>query len=281
MATLEIEGSSSRADELAGRLMKGFKPGGSWISTADTGWCLLALSEYFKQKGVAANPNESVKVIVDYGEKEPKHLILKEPSQTLELDLSSILKNKTLNMRSDSGQFVSYNLSLTYPENPSKQLTGAEGLTLTKKIENLNGREDIKVGDILRVSLEIGYRDGSNKVAGKTLEFLALEDFTPAGLTPINTEIKTEGMEGETLSDGSSSQDSVFEFYTSYVEFLDDGVRVFKNRIYGELYRFSYLARAVNAGTFWMRGSRISAMYDPDVNASIPGEKVKILEPSR
>jgi uncharacterized protein YfaS (alpha-2-macroglobulin family) len=113
------------------------------------------------------------------------------------------------------------------------------------------------------------------------MEFLALEDFTPAGLTPINTELKTEGLEGETLADDSEAHDRLLEFYPSYLEISDDGVRVFKNSIYGGLYKFSYLARAVTAGTFWMRGSRISAMYDPDVNASIPGEKVKILEFSR
>ena len=107
----------------------------------------------------------------------------------------------------------------------------------------------------MRITLEIGYR-----TIPKTLEpwnFLALEDFTPAGLTPINTELKTEGLEGETLSGPSTVSDRLFEFFPSYLEIRDDGVRVFKNSIYSGLYKFSYLARAVTAGTFWMRGSRI------------------------
>ncbi|MHB8202575.1 MAG: alpha-2-macroglobulin family protein [Desulfomonilaceae bacterium] len=89
------------------------------------------------------------------------------------------------------------------------------------------------------------------------------------------------GLEGETLADDSYPHDRLLEFYPSYLEIRDGGISVFKNTIYGELYKFFYLERAVTAGTFWMLGSSISGMYDPDVNASIPGEKVKILEFSR
>ncbi|MGO9738057.1 MAG: alpha-2-macroglobulin family protein [Desulfomonilaceae bacterium] len=279
MATLDIEEISQKADELAGKLMMGLRPDGSWISTADTGWCLLALSEYFEKRGKPANQGKSVNIFVDDKEDGPKKLVLNEVGQTIELDPASLLKSGTLAGRSDSIQFVSYCLSLSYPENPSKQATGAGGLSITKTMENLNGKEEIKVGDIVRITLEIGYQDRSKNT--RIMEFLALEDFTPAGLTPINTELKTEGLEGETLADDSEAHDRLLEFYPSYLEIRDDGVRVFKNSIYGGLYKFSYLARAVTAGTFWMRGSRISAMYDPDVNASIPGEKVKILEFSR
>ena len=101
------------------------------------------------------------------------------------------------------------------------------------------------------------------------------------GLTPINTELKTEGLEGETLADDSEPLDRLIEFYRSYLEIHDGGISVFKNTIYGGLYKFFYLARAATDGTFWMLGSSISAMYHPDVNASIPGEKVKIFEFSR
>ncbi|MDA8406269.1 MAG: hypothetical protein M0T73_05350 [Deltaproteobacteria bacterium] len=71
------------------------------------------------------------------------------------------------------------------------------------------------------------------------------------------------------------------EFSPSYLEISYDGVRVLKDSIYGEFFGFSYLARAITAGTFWMRGSRITAMYDPGVDTSIPGEKIKIFEFSR
>lgn len=131
----------------------------------------------------------------------------------------------------------------------------------------------------MRITLEIDYQDRSKNT--RIMELLAFEDFTPAGLTPINTELKTEGLEGETLAGDSEALDRLLEFYPSYLEIRDGGISVFKNTIYGGLYKFFYLARAVTDGTFWMLGSSISAMYDPDVNASIPGEKVKIFEFNR
>lgn len=281
MATLEIEGHSKKVDEMAGKLLRGLKPDGRWISTADTGWCLLAISNYFKQRTTSAKQNTAVNLVLDCGEKEPKKLTLKETSLTVQLDPVSLLKTKKLILKADSPQFVNYCFSLTYPDDPSDRAKSAKGLTLNKKIENLNGKEDIKVGDIVRISLDIGYENSSNKRGRAPLEFLALEDFTPAGFTPINSELKTEGLEGEALSNDYSNKNGVFPFYPSYVEIRDDGVRVFKNEIYVGLYRFSYLARAVTAGKFWIRGSRISAMYDPDISASIPGGKIEILQSSR
>ncbi|MGC8659652.1 MAG: alpha-2-macroglobulin family protein, partial [Desulfomonilaceae bacterium] len=281
MATLEVDGRSGKADELAGKLLRGFSPDGRWFSTADTGWCLLALSQYFKQKEMAAKQNKSMNLTVDSGDGESNRLSLAEASVSLELDPLSLIKTKAVDIQSDSDQLVNYSLSLSYPENPSAPSESTKGITLTKKIENLNGNSAIKTGDIVRISLEIGIEKRSNRQGYGIVEFLALEDFTPAGFVPINTELKTEGMEGETLEDDCSAQGRIFEFYPSYMEILDDGVRVFKNRAYGGHYKFSYLARATTAGTFWMRGSRISAMYDPDIHASIPGEKIEVIQANR
>jgi len=66
-------------------------------------------------------------------------------------------------------------------------------------------------------------------------------------------------------------------FAPDFSEFRDDGVRVFKDRAWSGTYSYSYLARAVAEGDFWMRGSRIALMYDPDVFGRTPGEMVKIL----
>ncbi len=281
MATLEIEGHSKKADEFAGKLLKGLRPDGAWISTADTGWCLLALSRYFREKGNTSRENKSINLTLDLGEKDQLKLNLKEAARTIEINPSSLLNSRKIILKADSSQFVNYNLSLKYPEDPTEEETKSRGLSLSKKISNLNGNKEIKVGDMVRISLEIGFQDSSYKPATGKLDFLALEDFTPAGLTPINSELKTEGMDEEGSINNTEGRDAALGFYPSYVEIRDDGVRVFKNRIYSGTYRFSYLARAVTAGNFWMRGSRISAMYDPRIKASTPGKKIRILGPSQ
>ncbi|MFH0957726.1 MAG: hypothetical protein V1897_03400, partial [Pseudomonadota bacterium] len=281
MATLEIEAHSKKADEFAGKLLKGLRPDGAWISTADTGWSLLALSRYFKQKDKSARKDKSINLTVDFGQKESFKVNLKEAAKTLELNPAALLNSRKIALRTDSTQLVNFNLSLIYPDYPSEETTKTKGFSLSKEISNLNGNKDIKVGDVVRISLEIGFQDSSNKPVTGKLEFLALEDFVPAGLTPINSELKTEGMDGESSNNNFEGRDGALGFYPSYVEIRDDGVRVFKNQIYGGTYRFSYLARAVTAGDFWMRGSRISAMYDPRIKAEIPGKRIRILGATR
>jgi hypothetical protein len=100
-------------------------------------------------------------------------------------------------------------------------------------------------------------------------------DPVPAGIVPINSELKSEGVEEkkpkQSYSEGFSN------FTPAYFEFRDDGVRVFKNRAWGGRYRYTYLARAVAEGDFWMRASRISLMYNPEVFGRTKGTRVKIL----
>jgi uncharacterized protein YfaS (alpha-2-macroglobulin family) len=109
---------------------------------------------------------------------------------------------------------------------------------------------------------------------------LALEDPVPAGLVPINPDLKTEGVgKKKSDTDGDSDDDygSGGQFTSDHSEFRDDGVRVFKNRAWAGSFTYRYLARAVAEGDFWMRGSRISLMYDPDVFGRTTGKVVKVL----
>jgi uncharacterized protein YfaS (alpha-2-macroglobulin family) len=98
-------------------------------------------------------------------------------------------------------------------------------------------------------------------------------------MVPINSELKTEGVlaEHQTTGERGRWRDGFYDFTPTYVEFRDDRVRVFKNTAWPGLYRYSYLARATTDGDFWMRGSRISLMYDPDRFGKTKGHDVKIL----
>jgi hypothetical protein len=100
----------------------------------------------------------------------------------------------------------------------------------------------------------------------------------PAGIVPINSELKTEGVEEEKASrDRGYSGDGYSNFTPNYFEFRDDAVRVFKNYAWTGRFKYSYLARAVAEGDFWMPGSGISLMYDPDTFGKTLGGRVRIL----
>lgn len=275
MAAVETHANPEKANTWAGLLIRGLKPDGRWYSTADTGWCLLALNRYYQSRR-PSKPHK-VTVRVDYGEG-PQEISLSDAAVYMELDALKLLKTGKITLNSDSKELVSYTLDLKYPDivTDPAQLHG--GFTLSKKMENLNGKDEIRVGDVVRVTLEMDLHDPSKKRDYGNIEYLALVDPVPAGMVPINSELKTEGVEngGEKKRD-YYSEDWVEDFTPSYFEFRDDGVRVFKNSAWTTRYKYSYLARAVAEGEFWMRGSRISLMYEPEKFGKTEGKKVTIL----
>jgi uncharacterized protein YfaS (alpha-2-macroglobulin family) len=144
-------------------------------------------------------------------------------------------------------------------------------------MENLNGKDEIRVGDVIRVTLEMDLRHPSKKQDYGKLEYLALEDPVPAGIVPINSDLKTEGVDSPQSKPEGYGPDWMDNFTPSYFEFRDDGVRVFKDTAWTGRYKYSYLARATAEGEFWMRGSRISLMYHPERFGKTLGKKVTIL----
>ncbi len=274
LAAVEIGGASKKADEWAGFLLAGLKPEGRWYSTADTGWCLLALSKYFEKRKL--DQPVKFKLKIDYGDEKPIDVNMSDAASFVTLDPLKLLKTGKIRLTADSKRLVNYTLDLTYPDVVTDPSDLSNGFELTKKIQNLNGKKEIRVGDVIRVTLEIDLSPSSRRYSGKRLEYLALVDPVPAGMVPINSELKSEGMVEE-KKPRESYHEGFSDFTPTYSEFRDDGVRVFKNRAWGGRYRYTYLARAVAEGDFWMRASRISLMYNPEVFGRTKGARVKIL----
>jgi hypothetical protein len=276
MAAMETGSALEKADTWAGFLVRGIKPDGKWESTADTGWCLLALSRYYEKR--ERGKVTPVKLVIDYGAEKPTEVTLSDAAAFVKIDPRKLLEKGKIRVTADAQDPVNYTLSVTYPDLATDPSDLNKGFILQKRIENLSGREDIRVGDVLRVTLEIGILPRSNESRRFRFEYFALEDPVPAGLVPINSELATEGAEKQRATEGFDSwRNGYYEFTPTYLEFRDDGVRVFKNYAWQGQYRYSYLARAVAEGEFWMRGSRVSLMYNPDRFGKTLGKKVKVL----
>ncbi|MDQ7785140.1 MAG: MG2 domain-containing protein [Desulfomonilaceae bacterium] len=274
LAAVEIGGAPKKADEWAGLLLAGLNPEGRWYSTADTGWCLQALSKYFETRKTDEPVN--FKVTIQYGDEKPLDVNMSDAASFVTLDPLKLVKTGRIELKSESKRLINYTLDLTYPDVVTDPSDLSHGFALTKKYENLNGKQEIRVGDVIRVTLEIDLSPTSRRAWDRKYEYLALVDPVPAGIVPINSELKSEGVEEE-KKPSETYYEGFYDFTPSYSEFRDDGVRVFKNRAWGGRYRYTYLARAVAEGDFWMRASRISLMYNPEVFGRTKGARVKIL----
>ncbi|MBI5569782.1 MAG: hypothetical protein HY914_07550 [Desulfomonile tiedjei] len=277
MAATEIGGLKSQADSWAGLLMNSLKSDGKWNSTADTGWALLALSKYYE--GKAAGQIGKVLVSVDLGGDKPVQVEVSQATANVAVPIDRLLEDGKIGLKADKDTLVNYTLSITYPDMATDPSQLEKGFSLTKKTENLNGKDEIRVGDVVRVTLEIGIPRPGETGFGERLEYLVLEDPVPAGLVPVNPDLKTEGAQEEpkSKSDFEGWSEGSYLLKPSHSEFRDDGVRIFKDHSWYANYRYSYLARATSEGDYWMRGSRVSLMYDPDRFGKTLGRRIKVL----
>jgi uncharacterized protein YfaS (alpha-2-macroglobulin family) len=271
-------------DPITGSLVKellgGITREGIWTSTSDTGWSLVALGAYFKG---AAFTDQAVKVSMRQ-EGWPTTTITLNPtkSYTYVLESSSFLKAPEVNLSVEGNHRMVYSLSLTYPRVDFSTEGYSRGFKIYKSIENTDGGKVIKVGDVVKVILDID-------ILGRDFNYIVLDDPLPAGFVAINSAIKTEeSLPGKKKgqSDESEGDDyywdvwdyegDFYHFVPNYFEMRDDRVLVFKDRSWKGRFRYSYYARAVIKGEFILPSTKIQLMYDPNTVSYTPASKVVI-----
>ncbi len=261
---------------LAKELLGGVNKQGIWTSTSDTGWALVALGEYFGGKSFSREP---IRITVrQEGGVETRGVVEPNGSFTQLLEPEAFLKGPQVTIESDVDTDLLYMLSLTFPRVDYAVKGHLRGFRVHKVIENTDGSKEIKVGDIVKVKIDIDTdRDSS---------YVVLDDPLPAGLVAINSAIKTEervgpkrGRSGDTEWYDWDIWDFEGGFYTfvpSFFEIRTDRVLAFKDRIWKSQYQYSYYARAVCEGEFVMPSTKVQLMYEPDVASFTPMDRIVI-----
>lgn len=138
LAALDSGVKLREADAWAAHLISGMKPEGRWFSTADTGWALLALSRYFKDKDFR---NEKVVTIrLRYGTEtgDPTQVSLGNAAEHVELDIAKLMEQGAIILETEPKTLVHYTLSLTYPDLISDPTKLSRGFSLHKTIERFD-----------------------------------------------------------------------------------------------------------------------------------------------
>lgn len=150
-----------------------------------------------------------------------------------------------------------------------------EGFTLLREYQTLDGKrldQLPKVGETFKVHLTI--------VAPKEGNFVALEDFVPAGVMPINTAFATE--RNDLDSQLKNTGDNWWEWgvlnYFQHQEFRDDRVFLFAELLPAGVYEYEYAARVTHTGTFSLLPARVFEMYNEDRFGRTEGREIMINE---
>jgi len=135
-----------------------------------------------------------------------------------------------------------------------------EGFSITREFygvddkENKNPLTGAKVGDVLRVHLQI--------TVPKARNFMIIEDYIPAGFEIVNLELATE--QKSLLLQEKEIKENNRELYPDFTELHDDRAFVFKERVEPGVYEFDYYVRVLTKGKFSHLPAVVSEMYFPE-----------------
>jgi uncharacterized protein YfaS (alpha-2-macroglobulin family) len=249
-------------------LLGGLGRQGIWTSTSDTGWALLALGEYYKGATFRKQPG---KVTVSQPGRPAQELSWNPGgSASISLDAKALLKNPVVKLKGKARTWL-YQVDLTYPRLDLKEKGEDRGFKVTKTIKNTDGKKLIRVGDLVKVTLNVD-------IQGLARRYVVLDDPLPGGLVALNTALKTEEPTPKKEDDHFDylTSDGVIRFFPNHFEIRGDRVLAFRDQVYPGTFRFEYYARAVCEGDFVMPPTQAAAMYNPGVQGFSPPGRLTI-----
>ena len=272
LAANSIDPNHPLANRMAKALLSGMESDGLWTSTSDTGWALYALGEYYKNQKTSISP---ANINVKWGDYSSNETLEGKKFKTIDLNISSNLKNPALKLKSGTSETIYYKATLKYPRLGYAESGHSNGFNVRKTIENQSGSGDIHVGDIVQVKVDIDVKGLSYD---KPYSYVVIDDPLPSGLVAINSAIKTE--EKVVRKDDESNywnDDGTYKLVPNFVEFKDDRVLIFKDRMYWNgTYQYTYYARAIMEGDFVLPSTKVQLMYSPQVAGFTPKDKIQI-----
>ncbi|GAB4120305.1 MAG: hypothetical protein OHK0050_28650 [Roseiflexaceae bacterium] len=261
------------------RYLMGLRDRGHWQTTKETAISSMALAEYVAQSG-ELNANYRYQATLGnqtLSEGQIDQNNLSSPirvAQTLQAGASSQL---TLTKQGDGRLYYTLRLR-TYADAASVQAL-ERGIQIERRYEAVDpvtlqstGQliTQAKQSEVIQVHLTIRLSSDMN--------YLAIEDFLPAGLEPLDSSLKTSS---SLAASGDLEQQDEFDYwsYFSSSAIRDDRVALFATEIADGTYTYTYLARATTPGIYQTLPTVGYQMYAPEVFGRSAGSVFTVTEP--
>ncbi len=259
------EKEDARLDKIVRWLLNSKYKDGSWGSTKNTLAVIEGLVSFLEWKGETES-DFSLDILVNNESKKEfrfnSETILEQISSQMVLQELDFEKNNVIEFakenHNNSTNALYYDIALKYYLPVENIGPRDEGFSIIRSLHQLDDKENekpisnAKVGDVLRVHLQI--------TVPKTREFVAIEDFIPAGMEIVNLDLATEQKSlrlQETELEGR-------ELRPEYREFYDDRAFLYINYLRPGVYEFDYFVRALIKGKFAHLPAKVSEMYFPE-----------------
>ncbi|HKQ72012.1 MAG TPA: alpha-2-macroglobulin family protein [Polyangiaceae bacterium] len=282
---LVLRGLLAAAPEhaLAARLAMGLladRKHGTWRSTQETAWALLALDAY-RRTQERTPPSFDVRAF--FGDAEVLKAAFRgrqATSVTASIPAARLAGSggTTLAFDLDGSGKLFYEARLRYSPRELPVAPLDRGFAVQKTLRPVKPEE---------IALPLGTTPGpsAEAVAGGDLvlcdlfvvtpnprEFVVIDDPLPAGLEPVDARLKTTSAAlavdagGERQPAGGDDDTSPFEGSDPVRrELRDDRVLFFAEHLAAGMYHYRYLARATTLGTYVVPPTRAEEMYSPEI----------------
>ncbi|HEX2731151.1 MAG TPA: MG2 domain-containing protein [Polyangiaceae bacterium] len=261
---LALRPDDPRIPRLVHGLLDARRSEGSWETTQENLYALVALSHYAKARSGSASKVEIRRgqdlVFADrmsgQGLERIRHVrIPVQPGDERPLSFSA------------SEGPVHYRVLLRYRRDSAHQPAESEGLTISHVFEDPDTGKpltQLNEGQVVRVKVKLGSPAERTRVA--------VSDFLPAGLEPVNTRFDTVPQDIE-----RDDPNWLDDLWLSYRDLKDERVDAFVDWLWAREGNFDYLARATTVGDFVVPAAKAEMMYDPDVHARTELTHIKVV----
>ncbi|MBK8258805.1 MAG: Ig-like domain-containing protein [Polyangiaceae bacterium] len=255
------------------------RKGGTWRSTQETAWALLAIDDYRKTQEKKA-PNFMAHIFfnnAEVGSHRFEGRSLHQATTTLPAGQVVTQSGAPLGFKVDGEGKLFYQARLRYAKKELPKTPLDRGFFVSKTVRAI-APED------LSQDLGLSGKPGSTTFLGGDLvlgevtvvtttprNFVVIEDPLPAGFEAIDARLATTvpslNVDNRGDYDDSSEEEESEDYdYSSFVrEVRDDRVLFFVDHLPAGMYRYRYLARATTFGTFVLPPTRAEEMYAPEV----------------
>jgi hypothetical protein len=262
-ALLEVDPQNKQIDGLAAGLKAARTKAGDWVSTQETLWSLVALSDYGKR----VQDGETTATIKIGGKVVSSKKIKGAEIAKLELAVDKLAGDQ-LEISVDGGA----NVSARVREARVDALAPvSNGFTLTRTYLDAKGNvaKAFKAGDMVTVKIEVGTTTAQ--------QWVALVDPIPAGFEVVNPKLAAGGQSKDSQPQTTDPWARRWGYVTwDHQELRDDRVLWFADRMSAGNYSMTYQARATIDGTFSAMPATVEAMYQPDVRARTAREVINV-----
>jgi len=272
-------------DKILRWLLRSRSKDGSWGSTSNTISVIDAMTDYLIWQRETESEftlkillNDEEKHSFDYNAQtilDQNSLVL--PVSDIGLGSFSSLSFKKENHNKLNNNFY-YDISLKYFLPIDTIPPRDEGFSITREFYHLEDKEgenpviEASPGDVLRGQIKIFVPEGRN--------FVAVEDFIPAGVELINLNLATEN---KSLL---AEEQKDYKWWRSYYdnkklrpdmkELRDDRLFLFKERLSAGEYEYDYFVRVLVPGKFHHLPAVVSEMYFPENFARTSGRYFEV-----